>query len=119
MKGRYTMKRLLLIAVLVTAVFALPAAAANPHTQTLSISPAAPGQNAALVISGCGWQANGSVTVELISPVGASFAAVSTDSSGCFATSGTFETAGAGTYYVQAWEGHGNKPDAKLAFTVS
>ena len=101
-------------------VFTTTAAArrADPYV-SVNPTPAYVGTN--LSFSGCGYQANTSVTVVINSPFATSFTGASTGTNGCFSTSNWGYTAlMAGSYTANIYQpSDHHKPSGTLTFTVS
>jgi hypothetical protein len=119
------LKQLIPVAIVATVaavLLATPALAAKHHADPwVSVNPSAPLVGDNLVFSGCGYAASSNVSVVIDSPFAISFTGASTDSSGCFSTSGWGYTAlMAGSYTVEIYQGsdHHN-PSGYSTFSVS
>ena len=115
------------IATLAAVLLVSPAFAAKHQSAwvTVNSTTGASGTNLAagnnLVFSGCGYTASSDVTVVVNSPYAMSFTGASTDSAGCFSTSGWGYTAlMAGSYTVKIYQASDHRsPSASSTFSVS
>jgi len=110
------MKRLILAALAVFAIAALPASA-NKIKPSLNVSPAAPVAYQAIVVSGCGYVPAHGVTVVLYAPEFASFAGQPADAAGCISLE-NFSVGVAGSYALRAYQSNDHHADAVLNFSV-
>lgn len=122
---RDLLKQLIPVAIVATVAAVLlvaPALAAKHHADPwVSVNPSTAVVGDNLVFSGCGYASSSSVSVVVDSPFAVSFTGASTDSNGCFSTSGWGYTAlMAGSYTLDIYQStdHHN-PSGSLTFSVS